>query len=144
MPAPDADPNLARGVELTEEDRQRIRARYPRGRRGSWVAAALVIAVLLGGWMVWAGLERATPGVSGQLHGYRVVDDQTVVTTVKVHRPDPGVAATCTVQAQAISGEVVGERTFPVSGSTQDTTQEVTLHTSLRATTAILVGCQRT
>jgi hypothetical protein len=144
VPASDADPNLAHGVELTPDDRERIRSRYPHKRRGTWGVVAVVIAVLLGGWMVWAGLEQATPGVSGQLHGYRVVDDQTVLTTVKVHRPDPSISATCTVQAQAISGEVVGELTFPVSGSTQDTTHEVTVRTSLRATTAILVGCQRT
>ncbi|MGJ6980853.1 DUF4307 domain-containing protein [Aestuariimicrobium soli] len=143
MPSPTVDPNLARGVELTADDRERIRTRYPQRRRGRWIGAAVVIAVLLGGWAVWAGLEHANPGVTGQLHGYRVLDDQSVEATVITHRPDPTTRAECTVQAQALSGEIVGELTFAVTGDSSDQTQRVTIRTTLRATTAVLLHCRR-
>lgn len=143
MPTPATDPHLARGVDLSDADRERIRTRYPQPRRGRWVIAALVIGVLLGGWAIWAGLIHANPGVTGQVHGYKVLDDQSVQVTVKAHRPDPATQAQCTVQAQAVSGEVVGELTFPVSGTAEDTTHIVTVKTTLRATTAILLNCRR-
>lgn len=143
MPAPAVDPHLARGVTLTADDRERIRTRYPQPRRGRWLIAAAILAVTLGGWAIWAGLLHANPGVSGQLHGYRVIDDSAVEATVNAHRPDPATSAQCTMQAQAASGEIVGELTFPVTGTTQDTTHRVTVKTTLRATTAILLNCRR-
>lgn len=141
------DRNLARppaGQQWTAADIERIRRRYPTPtRRATWIVLAVIIALVLGSWMIWAGLEHARPGISGQLHGYRVIDTNHVEATVNVHRPDPATRGECTVQAQAISGEVVGELTFPVTGATKDTTHKLTVKTSLRATTAILLNCQR-
>ncbi len=129
----------------TEDAATRIANRYPqRGSKAPIVVISAVLFAALIGWMIWAGYDHATPGVSGQLHGYQVVSDTQVDVTLKVHRPDPSVAALCQVQAQAISGEPVGELTVAISPSTEkDVTKQVQIKTSLRATTAVLQNCRR-
>lgn len=128
---------------VPDTDQARIAARYPRpGRRRFVLPLALVLSLAVAAWVLWAGLYRANPGITGQLHGYRVVDATQVEVTVVVHRPNPQVAGLCVVQAQAASGEIVGELSIPVApGRDQDTTHRTTVKTYLRATTAIVKQC---
>ena len=127
----------------SDADRARIAARYPRRRSGT-ILAAVGLALLLGlvGWTVWAGLSKATPGISGQLFSYRVVDDARIDATLRVHRPDPTRPGTCTVQAQAPNGETVAELDVAVAPSDRkDVDVSVSLKTYLRAHTVVLAGC---
>ena len=132
-------------TDLARSDagRARIAARYPRRRSGT-ILAAVGLALLLGlvGWTVWAGLSKATPGISGQLFSYRVVDDARIDATLRVHRPDPTRPGTCTVQAQAPNGETVAELDVAVAPSDRkDVDVSVSLKTYLRAHTVVLAGC---
>lgn len=130
----------------SDADRARIAARYP--RRGSGTIVAVVgLALLMGlvGWTVWAGLSKATPGISGQLFSYQVIDDARIDTILRVHRPDPARPGTCTVQAQAPNGETVAELEVAVPPSDQqDVEIAASLKTYLRAHTAVLAGCSLT
>ncbi|WP_203568437.1 DUF4307 domain-containing protein [Aestuariimicrobium ganziense] len=126
------------------EDERRIAERYPSSnRRRLLVPLVAVLAIALAAWILWAGLYRANPGITGQLHSFRVVDNHLVEVAIVVHRPDPKVAGECVVQAQSTTGEIVGEMTVPVpAGGEADTTHQVELKTYLRATTAILKNCR--
>lgn len=131
---------------ITDADRARIAARYPARRSRGWlVAAAALLAALLLGWTVWAGWTAANPGIHGQLYSYTVVDDAHIDVVVRVHRPDPSRTGSCTVQAQAPSGEVVAELELPVAPAPdKDVELRATLKTYLRAHTAIVTGCALT
>lgn len=128
---------------LTDAERARLVARYPHNTSRPWATGVAVVVVsLLAVWGVWAGLHASRPGVHGQLYGYQVLDDHQVRVTLDVHRPDPSKQATCTVQAQAPSGETVGELRVPVAPSAEkDLRLQETIKTYLRAHTAIITAC---
>lgn len=131
---------------ISDADRARIAARYPQRHSGR-VLSVIGLVVLLGlvSWTVWAGLSKATPGISGQLFTYKVVDDARIDVTLRVHRPDPTKPGTCTIQAQAPNGETVAELDVAVPPSDQkDVAVPASLKTYLRAHTAILTGCTLT
>ena len=132
--------------DLTEADRSRIAARYPRRRSGSLVAVlGLVLLAALIGWTVWAGLSKATPGLRGPVGSSKVVDDAQIDVVLKVHRTDPSRGGTCTVQAQAPNGETVAELDVAVPPSSQkDVNVSASLKTYLRSHTAVLAGCSLT
>lgn len=130
---------------ITDADRARVAARYPRRRGPGIQIAAAVLAVALLAWTVWAGTHGARPQVSAQLFGYRVLADDRIEVQLTVHRPEPQRASTCTVQAQAPSGETVGELDVPVAAGGQREVRVVaTVKTYLRAHTAIVTGCRAT
>ena len=129
---------------LSQADRQRLAQRYPpRTRHWPQLVVGLVLVGALLGWGIWAGWEKSRPGVHGQLYSYTVVSDAQVDVQVNVHRPDPSRAARCTVQAQAPSGETVGELDVAVPPSeAEDARIPASIKTYLRAHTAILTGCK--
>ena len=112
---------------LTDEARERIANRYPSPRRAPWVVLIIVLAVILIGWTVWTGLYHA---------------DSRVDVTIKLHRPDPSVAGSCTLVATGADHVRVGETTvtFPASSS-QDETIRASVKTFSRAVTADLEKC---
>ncbi|MGD3563345.1 DUF4307 domain-containing protein, partial [Xanthomonas citri pv. citri] len=102
---------------LTDEARERIANRYPSPRRAPWVVLIIVLAVILIGWTVWTGLYHADLPIRASLHGYHAASDSRVDATIKLHRPDPSVAGSCTLVATGADHVRVGETTvtFPAS-----------------------------
>lgn len=127
---------------LTDEARERIANRYPSPRRAPWVVLIIVLAVILIGWTVWTGLYHAEQPIRASLHGYQAVSDSRVDVTIKLHRPDPSVAGSCTLVATGADHVRVGETTvtFPASSS-QDETIRASVKTFSRAVTADLEKC---
>lgn len=133
---------MSESPALTDADRARIAARYPRRRHPLRVVAVLLGAVLLA-WTVWAGLHAAKPKVTAQVYGYRVISDDRIDVQLDVHRPDPAQASSCQVQVQAPSGETVGQLDVPVpAGGEPQVRVTATVRTYLRAHTAIITGCR--
>ncbi len=102
------------------------------------------VVVLLGAaWLLWAATIGANPPVSGQVVGFTVVSETDVQVDVVVERPDPSRAASCTVIAQSVTYERVGELTVRVAPGTDTRHREtVTIRTFKRATSASLEGCR--
>ena len=50
-------PTSSQDHVLTDADRERIADRYPKQCRTPWVILILVLAAVLVGWTVWAGLH---------------------------------------------------------------------------------------
>ncbi|WCC80413.1 DUF4307 domain-containing protein [Cutibacterium equinum] len=127
---------------LTDEDRERIANRYPKQNRTPWVVLILVLAVILIGWTVWAGLHHADQPVRASLHGYQAVSDTRVDVTINLHRPDPSVEGSCVLVATGADHVRVGETTvrFPASSS-KDETIHASVKTFSRAVTAELAEC---
>jgi hypothetical protein len=105
------------------------------------VAVAALLALVGGGWLLWAGLYHATPSVSGQLRTYQVSSDRAVSATIDVRR-EPGIAAVCLLLAQASDHSVVGEREVRIPpGRDEALTLTYRIETERAATNAVLDGC---
>lgn len=117
--------------------------RYGRPRsRIPIVALATVLALLFGSWVVWAAWTRAHPAVAGQVRSFTVRSDREVDVLLRVDRGDPSVRASCTVIAQAVNFERVGQLTVDVPpGTSRLTDFPLTVRTLRRATSASLDHC---
>ncbi|MSS46731.1 DUF4307 domain-containing protein [Cutibacterium sp. WCA-380-WT-3A] len=136
VPTPSHDPSL------NDAARERIANRYPKPRRAPWIILNIVLAAILIGWTVWAGLYHADQPIRASLHGYQAVSDTRVDVTINLHRPDPSVAGSCTLVATGADHVRVGETTvtFPASAS-KDETIHTSVKTFSRAVTAELQKC---
>lgn len=123
----------------------RIARRYPthRGRRLAIIIVCVALAVAGGAWLLWAATIGANPPVSGQVSGFDVISDSEVRVELVVERPAPEQAAVCTIIAQSVSYERVGEVVVQVAPGTETRhEQTVTIRTFKRATSASLDGCR--
>lgn len=120
-------------------DRYGAPRRWPR-----WLAVAVtaVVATAGGGWLVWAALYHSQPQVSARLRTFEVLGDGVVAATIDVHR-EPGLAATCLLEAQAADHFVVGERRVRIAaGPAESLTRTYRIRTERPATNAVLDGCR--
>lgn len=125
-------------------DSQRIARRYPAARtpKRLWIPAALGIGVPLLAWTIWAGVEGATPDVAAQVHSFKVVSDTRIDVNVTVQREDPNSTVSCTVAAQAVTYDTVGELPFTWTPTGQTLqTQWVSVKTFKEATSAQVKDC---
>ena len=105
------------------------------------VLGVLVTAFLV--WLVWVMLVHGRPLARSEQISFRVLDENTAVTTLTVIRRDRNVQALCLLQAQSADHAVVGQRSFTV-GPRQPATTTVrkTVRTEREATSVSVVGCQ--
>jgi hypothetical protein len=103
---------------------------------------AVVLAVAMGAWLVWAGSYGATGTITARVDAFEVTSDTTISVTVTVDRPDPSRGAECLLYAQAVSYDRVGETRVEVpAGGAGLTTRTLELRTFKRATTAAVEAC---
>jgi hypothetical protein len=128
---------------VTDDAAARLARRYPTPRSGLWwIPVAVVLAVAMGAWLVWAGSYGATGTITARVDAFEVTSDTTISVTVTVDRPDPSRGAECLLYAQAVSYDRVGETRVEVSaGGAGLTTRTLELRTFKRATTAAVEAC---
>jgi hypothetical protein len=96
--------------------------RTPRARRRTLIlgiGAAIAVAVVVILWVVWAGLDDASPTVEVQDIGYQRIsgDELRVRWQLTVQ---PGHEAVCTVKATDEHFEIVGWKTVRIPASDQE------------------------
>jgi hypothetical protein len=80
--------------------------------------------------------------ITAKLYGYEVVDAHHVKVTLEVRRPDP-VRVRCTVYAQSIDHDIVGERTVDLPAGTREKTRyPLTVETERKAVAGVLRMCE--
>ncbi len=105
------------------------------------IGVTVLLALAGVGWLLWAGLYHSQPDVSARLRAFSVLDDRTVSATIDVER-EPGLAATCLLEAQAADHFVVGERQVNIpAGPREALTLTYRIQTERPATNAVLDGC---
>ncbi|MFC7501908.1 DUF4307 domain-containing protein [Nocardioides sp. CPCC 206347] len=112
-----------------------------RGRRLAVIALAVAVSVTFLGWLLWAMLFHASPAVSSEEIGHKVIDDHNATIEVQIQYGDGPVDAECDLRAISHDKAVVGELTFepdPADGPTYD----IAIKTHRRATTVQWIGCK--
>ncbi len=129
---------------MSDEDRARIAARYP-GRSPldvlvTVIASIAVVAAI--GVVILAGLQRSDPPVVAMVRQFEVTSPQEISVAIVVQRSDPAQAATCSLFAQAVSYERVGELEVDIPPGTEELTRvELTINTLKEATSVSVERC---
>ncbi len=132
---------------MSEPDRARIAARYPRRSPVDVLVAVVAsVAVLAAiGIVILAGLQRANPPVVAMVRQFEVTSPQEISVAIVVQRSDPSRAATCSLFAQAVSYERVGELEVDIPPDTQELTRvEAEMKTLKEATSVSVERCTLT
>ena len=83
--------------------------RYGVKQSRSWVAVALITAVLGVGWITWAGLHHSNPEIRTQLITFVVDNDREVSVRYSVDRDSAEAVSICTVIARDFYKDIVGQ-----------------------------------
>ncbi len=123
---------------------ERLLRRYPPSRvpKNAWIPVAIVLGLLGGAWLIWSAWVGSHPPVVGQVTAFNVVSDNQVDVSLTVQRTDPAQPATCTIIAQAVSYETVGQLPIAVAPSNNELEHlKVSMRTFKRATSASIQSC---
>jgi hypothetical protein len=83
--------------------------RYGVKKGRSWIAVALITAILGVGWITWAGLYHSNPEIRVQLISFTVDSDRAVSVRFFVERDSAEATNICTVIARDFYKDIVGQ-----------------------------------
>jgi hypothetical protein len=83
--------------------------RYGVKKGRSWIAVALMTAIIGIGWITWAGLHHSNPAIRIQLITFTVDSDRAVSVRYSVDRENADAAVVCTVIARDYNTNIVGQ-----------------------------------
>ena len=83
--------------------------RYGVKQSRSWVAVALLTAVVGVGWITWAGLHHSNPVIRTQLISFVVDNDREVSVRYSVDRHSTKATTVCTLIARDYDKNIVGQ-----------------------------------
>ena len=83
--------------------------RYGVKQGRSWVAVALITAVVGVGWITWAGLHHSNPAIRTQLISFVVDNDREVSVRYSVDRHSTTATTVCTLIARDYDKNIVGQ-----------------------------------
>lgn len=132
--------------ELTDDERDRIAARYPRRNPVDRAVGAIAVVGLVAtiAFVAWAGLIRSNPPVVAMVRAFSTTVEATTAEIV-IQRTDPSQAATCFVHVQAPNYERVGELDLQVPPGTETlTVMDVEVRTVREGTAVSVENCRIT
>jgi len=101
-------------------------ARYGRStgkrRRDRWIAisVAVFVAVVVGAWVIWAGLDLSSGGLDSTDIGHKILNDRSVQVSYQVSMP-PGSTASCALEVENEAHAIVGWKIVDIPASTTTT-----------------------
>lgn len=114
--------------------------RRKRDRRTLWVLAG-VLALVIGAWVVWTGLDGAASKIEARDTRHSIIDEHSVSVTFEVSMP-PNSSSSCAVQALNEDFTVVGWKVIDVPPSrlyTRSFTE--ILRTTTQSNTGLIYRC---
>ena len=113
------------------------------GRRNRFIAlvTAGVFAVVLVGWVVWAGLDNSGAQLEAKDTGHTVIDEHSVSIDFLLTVP-VGSTASCALQAQSAKFAIVGWKVVDIPASdkaTRGITEQV--RTTEQSVTGLIYRC---
>jgi hypothetical protein len=131
----------ATGHDSASATRTALDARYGRSvgkRRRDRVTAvtvAIFVALVIGAWVIWAGLDLAGGGLDSSDIGHKVLNDRSVSINYQVSMP-PGSTASCALEVENEAHAIVGWKIvdIPASATTTNAFTEVVRSSELGVT----------
>lgn len=107
------------------------------------IAVSIMMATVGLVWLMWASLFHANPAITGAVNQFSVTSDEEVEAVLTVQRNSAEVAGVCTVIAQAVTFERVGELDVQIkTGKPLLSKHPLRLKTLKRATSVSVTSCR--
>lgn len=74
-----------------------------------WKGLALILLVVGGGWLIWAGLHHSRPAITATLISFSIPSDRAVSLRYAIDRRSPNSVIICTLVAHDFDKNVVGQ-----------------------------------
>ncbi len=117
--------------------------RYGVKNQRAWVPTAIVLAIIFGGWLLWAGSHHARPAISTQLISFDNTDPRKIEVRYSVTRRDSTQPAICTLVARNYDKIVVGQIDDRISAGEPSYTEHlVTIPSRDNAVNASVISCR--
>ncbi len=126
----------------------RERSEYLRERYGitpglhkKWIAPAVFLTLLGGGWLIWSANFYAKPAVRSTLISFTAVDASKVSVRYSLEFKNSDLSHTCRLVAHDYGTNVVGELVDQIPAGLAHTTRTVIIPTRLLAVSAGIENC---
>ena len=116
--------------------------RYGVKKARSWIAVALITAILGIGWITWAGLYHSNPEIRVQLISFTVDSDRAVSVRYFVERDSAEATSICTVIARDFYIDVVGQIDVEIPGGKEKVELVSVVPTRSKAVNADVSTCR--
>lgn len=74
-----------------------------------WKGLAVVLLIVGGGWLIWAGLHHSRPAITPTLISFSIPSDRAISIRYSIDRRDPNTSVICTLVAHDFDKNVVGQ-----------------------------------
>jgi hypothetical protein len=141
------EPQNSTQVDVAPPSSSEINARYgrtPTDRRRTrlwaWIAAGGFV-VVLGAWLLWAGILENSDAIESQNIAHTVISDREVEVTWQLNA-EPGTSTSCALQALNDSFSIVGWKIVEIPPSQQRTRSlSESVLTSEQSVTGLIYRC---
>lgn len=106
------------------------------------VVVAIFVALVIGAWVIWAGLDLARGGLDSTDIGHKVLNDRSVSINYQVSMP-PGSTASCALEVENEAHAIIGWKIVDVPASSTTTTRAFTevVRSSELGVTGLIYRC---
>ena len=107
-----------------------------------WKGLAVVLLVVGGAWLTWAGLHHSRPDLTSTLVSFTIPSESTVSMRYSVDRRDPNSAVICTLVAHDFDKNVVGQIDDSIPAGAAHVDKTTLIHTRSAAVSASISRCR--
>lgn len=107
-----------------------------------WKALAIVLLIVGGTWLTWAGLYHSRPAIKPTLISFSIISDRAVSVRYSVERRSASTEVICTLVAHDFAKNVVGEIEDTISAGASRTERTTLVPTRSGAVSAGISRCR--
>ena len=116
--------------------------RYGITPRKSWVAPAVVLAVIGLSWTLWAALNHSQPELRSTLYSFSVTGDREITMKYAIDRRDPDAIVLCTLITLDIDKNIVGQVDDQIVAGQSHVERVVAIPARIAPVSARIAGCR--
>ncbi len=134
MSKPDATPQPDETFDYND--------RYGITPRKSWVAPAVVLAVIGLSWTLWAALNHSQPELRSTLYSFSVTGDREITMKYAIDRRDPDAIVLCTLITLDIDKNIVGQVDDQIVAGQSHVERTIAIPARIAPVSARIAGCR--
>jgi|LakMenEpi12Jul11_1017349.scaffolds.fasta_scaffold04056_1 hypothetical protein len=116
--------------------------RYGITPRKSWVAPAVVLAVIGLSWTLWAALNHSQPELRSTIYSFSVTGDREITMKYAIDRRDPDAIVLCTLITLDIDKNIVGQVDDQIVAGQSHVERVVAIPARIAPVSARIAGCR--